>query len=236
MPRQPGIKAALLDWGLTVREVPGWQTRGSTDFNPRGHVCHHDVIGDQAGNHDRVPPIIIEGRPDLDGPLANFWLERDGDVHLVAAGRANHAGTGGWRGLSGNSSVWGTEANSLGVPTDPWPEVQLEAWYKLCAATCDFSGFSPVMVCGHKEWAPTRKTDPHSIQMAGFRTKVAAATKGDDSLSAEDVRALQETMVKQSNQQEAILRAQGDKTRETIRDELKQQTDRLIAALAALKP
>jgi hypothetical protein len=204
MPFQTGIAVALRDWGLTVREARDWRTRGSSDFQPRGHVCHHDVIGDQAGTHDQVPGIIIHGRPDLPGPLANFWLERDGDVHLVAAGRANHAGEGGWRNLTGNSSVWGTEANNLGTPTDPWPDTQLDAWYRLCAATCEFSGFDPSMVCGHKEWAPDRKVDPHSLDMARFRADVARAEKGDG-LTVADISAITDAIV-----------AQGKATRVTI--------------------
>lgn len=191
MSYQTGIIEALKDWGLVVRETSGWKTRGSPDFSPRGHVCHHDVIGDQEGTHDKVPSIIIDGRSDLPGPLANFWLERDGDVHLVAAGRANHAGSGGWRGLSGNSTVWGTEANSLGTPDDPWPEVQLEAWAKLCAATCEFSGFDPSMVCGHKEWT-TRKIDPHTIDMDAFRTQVKLQEK--DGLTVADITSLEKKL------------------------------------------
>lgn len=174
---QTGVLEALRDWGLVVVEVPGWQTRGDDYFDPRGHVLHHDVIADQPGTSDRTPSLIINGRSDLPGPLCNFWLERDGNVHLVAAGEANHAGAGGWRGLTGNASVWGTEMNNLGTPADPWPDVQLEAMARLAAATADFSGFDPSMVCGHKEWAPTRKVDPHSIDMTAFRMKVATQTK-----------------------------------------------------------
>jgi hypothetical protein len=185
---QTGILAALRDWGLTVVEVPGWQTRGSSDFDPKGHVVHHDVVPDQPGDNDRVPSIIINGRSDLPGPLANFWLETDGDVHLCAAGRANHAGEGGWRGLSGNSTVWGCEMNNLGVPSDLWPEVQLDAAARLAAATCEFSGFAPATVCGHKEWAPTRKIDPHTIDMSAFRTQVALQTKGG--LMPDDVKTI----------------------------------------------
>jgi hypothetical protein len=181
---QTGIITALRDWGLTVVEVPGWQTRGSSDFNPRGFVAHHDVIGPTS----RVPAIIVEGRsgPDpVPGPLSQFWLERNGRVHLVAAGRANHAGEGGWRGLTGNTSVWGCEANNLGVPSDPWPQVQLDAYVKLAAACADFSGFDASYVCGHKEWAPTRKIDPHTIDMGRFRARVQTATK--EGLTVADV-------------------------------------------------
>lgn len=77
----------------------------------------------------------------------------------VAAGRANHAGSGSWRGLVGNSSVWGTEANNRGTG-EMWPDVQIDAYARLCAATCDYSGFTAEMVCRHAEWAPSRKIDP----------------------------------------------------------------------------
>jgi len=174
MSYQTGILEALRDWGLTVVEVAGWRTRGSSSFDPHGFVAHHDVIGPLTS----CPSIIVAGRSDLPGPLSHFWLQRNGRVHLVAAGRANHAGEGGWNGLSGNSSVWGCEANNLGTPADPWPAVQLNAYYRLAAACADFSGFSPLNVCGHKEWAPTRKVDPHSINMTDFRARVTAQTKG----------------------------------------------------------
>jgi hypothetical protein len=186
---QVGILPVLLDWGLVVHEVPGWRTRGSSDFDPRGHVIHHDVVPDQSGDSDRIPGIIVAGRSDLPGPLANFWLERDGDVHLCAAGRANHAGEGGWNGLSGNSTVWGTEANNLGTPADPWPDEQLAAWYRLCAATCEFSGFAPAMVAAHREWAPGRKIDPHTLDMDAFRRSVAEQRK-DPIIFQEDIQML----------------------------------------------
>ncbi len=155
MPYQTGVVEALYDHGLDVGFVPGWQTRGSSSFNPHGHVVHHD-----AGSHWTTPPgILIAGRSDLPGPLCNFALGRDGKVWMVAAGRANHSGLGGWRGLVGNSAVWGTEANNAGTG-ETWPDVQIDAFARLCAATCDFSGFTAEMVCRHAEWAPTRKIDP----------------------------------------------------------------------------
>ncbi len=154
MPYHRGVVEALRDHGLTVGFCPGWETRGSSSFDPKGHVVHHD-----AGNNWTTPPgILIAGRSDLPGPLCNFALGRDGTVWMVAAGRANHAGTGGWRGLVGNSSVWGTEANNRGTG-EMWPDVQIDAYARLCAATCDYSGFSAEMVCRHAEWT-SRKIDP----------------------------------------------------------------------------
>lgn len=225
---QTGILTALRDWGLTVVEVPGWQTRGSSSFDPHGFVAHHDVIGPQTS----CPRIIIDGRSDLPGPLSQFWLERNGRVHLVAAGRANHAGDGGWNGLYGNSSVWGCEANNLGTPADPWPRAQLDAYYKLAAACCDFSGFSPANVCGHKEWAPTRKVDPHSIDMAAFRRKVAEQRK--DGLSVADIRVITEKLTAirttQLNQGK-VLRA----TRAAQQGVSKRELDEIDADLDAIK-
>jgi len=168
---QTGILEALRDWNLTVVQVPGWQTRGSSSFDPHGFVAHHDVIGPQTS----CPRIIIDGRSDLPGPLSQFWLERNGRVHLVAAGRANHAGEGSWNGLSGNSSVWGCEANNLGTSADPWPQAQLEAYYRLAAACADFSGFSSANV-------------PHSINMRDFRRHVSEQRK--DGLSVADIEAI----------------------------------------------
>lgn len=171
---QTGVLEALGDWHLSVVEHDGWTTRGDDRFDPRGHVLHHDVIE----HTETVPEVVVAGRPDLPGPLSNFWLSRSGVVHLLAAGRANHAGEGGFGGLEGNGSVWGTQMNNLGVEDDPWPDDQLEAMVRLAAATADFSGFEAGKVCGHKEWSD-RKIDPHTIDMADFRTRVAAQMTGD---------------------------------------------------------
>lgn len=209
MSHQVGIIDALKDWGLTVVTVQGWQSRGSSDFNPRGHVVHHDVVPPVT----EMPNLIKDGRPDLPGPLANFWLERNGRVWLLAAGRANHAGSGGWNGLSGNSSVWGTEMNNRGVPSDPWPVVQLDAMARLAAATCEFSGFPVGNVCGHKEWTD-RKIDPHTIDMDAFRTQIRLQEK--DGLTVADIEALRQTIIKQHQLDRVVMRRQGAQTRVAI--------------------
>lgn len=235
MPYQPGIRTALKDWGLTVVEVAGWETRGDPYFQPHGHVLHHDVIADQTGTSDRVPSLIVVGRSDLPGPLCNFWLERDGNVHLVAAGEANHAGEGGWRGLSGNHSVWGTEMNNLGTPADPWPDAQLEAMVRLAAATAEFSGFDASYVCGHKEWAPDRKIDPHTIDMGTFRGRVAAASK--EGLTVADIEELKDTIKAQGKLTRRTVQRQGLLTRRQAAVHAKAtqaELDEIDEALAAL--
>ncbi len=197
---QVGILEAIRDWGLPFVEVPGWQHRGDEVFSPRGHVVHHDAV---PGHPATMPAIIQVGREDLAGPLANFWLRADGTVFLVAAGEANHAGEGGWNGLSGNASVWGVEMSNAGYPTDPWPEVQIEAATRLCACTADYSGFPVANVCFHREWT-SRKIDPHTLDPGAFRTQVALQEK-QEGLTMADITELIE-----------VERAQGRKTRRTI--------------------
>jgi N-acetylmuramoyl-L-alanine amidase len=223
---QTGILEALRDWHLDVVQHDGWQTRGDDFFDPHGHILHHDVVG----HTESLPNMMIVGRAAsataeaLAGPLCNFWLARSGTVHVVAAGEANHAGDGGFGGLSGNASVWGTEMNNLGVVDDPWPETQLDAMARLAAATAEFSGFSTSTVCGHKEWAPTRKIDPHTIDMAAFRKRVAAQTKEQFSIVDKETkkyfeekfanvrardRNIRETQLNQSKRLREIRKAQG---------------------------
>lgn len=172
--------------GLVVHEVPGWETRGSSTLNPSGVVCHHTASA--AGSDHPALGTVINGRPDLNGPLCNVLLARNGDCYIIAAGTANHAGTGGWRGLSGNSSVLGIEAENNGVG-EPWPAHQIDAYVRLCAAMCDGGGFTPDTVCYHREWAPTRKPDPAGPGIPSgdeWRRRVAEALTQGDAMTADD--------------------------------------------------
>jgi hypothetical protein len=156
MARDTGIAARLRAAGLRVVEVAGWQTRGSTTFSPRGSVNHHTA----GGSSGAAPSLntCVYGRPGLSGPLANVVQSREpggNDIaYVVAAGRANHAGSGGWKGLSGNSSVYGLEIEHTGVA--PLPEARQRIAARVHAAM--FRG-DPVMVCQHREWASSRKID-----------------------------------------------------------------------------
>lgn len=172
MGRAVWLADKLLARGLDVVEYRGWETRGRPGgavFNPRGVVCHH------TGPWSTIKGMVnlcINGRADLPGPLCHIVLDPDGICHLIAAGRANHAGAGGWRGLSGNSSVLGIEAIHSGSRAVPWPPVQVEAFIRCAAALADGIGVEAEMVCGHREWTPA-KIDPISLNMDDFRARVA---------------------------------------------------------------
>lgn len=172
---------ALREAGCAVIELAGWQTRGRPGvFGPvRGVLCHH-TAGPLTGNAPSLS-TIVHGRPDLPGPLSHLHLARDGTFTVVAAGRCNHAGAGQWHGItSGNTSFVGIEAENAGTAADPWPDHQVEAYARGCAAILKHIG-APVDMCvGHKEYAlpPGRKIDP-SFDMAAFRRTVSAFMECD---------------------------------------------------------
>ena len=171
MPRALWLADALRAEGVTVEEHPGWRERGSATFNPKGVICHH-TAGPARGDAPSLR-ICVEGRSDLPGPLCQIVLARSGRAIVIASGRANHAGPGGWRGLEGNTSVFGIEAENTGVG-EPWSAVQLDAYVRCVAALCRRGAIPVGMVCGHKEWAPRRKIDPKGIDMVRFRADVVA--------------------------------------------------------------
>lgn len=165
----------LRDAGLSVKEVPGWQSRGKPwASNPDGFIAHHTGGGD---NVSAAVALVRDGRanPPLAGPLSQFVLPPDGTWHIIAAGRSNHAGPGRWQGItSGNSEMFGCEAMNRGDGKDVWEPQQMHSYAAGAAALAKHFGFPALNVCGHKEWAlpKGRKIDP-TFDMPTFRELVA---------------------------------------------------------------
>lgn len=191
------IRAAMADLeaqGVGVDWIGGWEDRGRSVLRPQGVVCHHTATK----AYDRDYPslgIVRDGRSDLPGPLSQFGLGRhSGNVIVIAAGTANHAGPGGWGGLSGNSTVWGIEAENDGIGEEWQPHV-LRNYVLLCAALARHTGFDSSFVCGHREWSDY-KIDPTGIDMDWFRAEVqrlldgGAPSEGDEDLKDEERDAL----------------------------------------------
>lgn len=169
----------LKDAGLRVALVPGWETRGREVGPIVGVICHH-TAGPRTGN---MPSLntLINGRPGLPGPLAQLGLGRDGTYFVIAAGKANHAGAGSWKGVTtGNTSFIGIEAENTGGDNDfPWPDVQMDAYRRGVAAILKHIGKAAEFCAGHKEYALPRgrKPDP-KFDMNAFRSSVAAIISG----------------------------------------------------------
>ncbi len=167
----------LVAAGLKVTEVDNWRTRGHGDVGRTiGVICHHTAGGKSVKNMPSLHTVTY-GRPGLSGPLCNLALGRDGTFFTVAAGKGWHAGKGSWKSVTdGNSHFIGIEAENSGYLNGPtaelWPEVQIDAYERGCAAILDHIK-QPVTQCiGHKEWSPHRKTDP-TFNMGQFRDAVA---------------------------------------------------------------
>lgn len=174
------LPEVLKSAGLKVARVDGWENRGRGEMGKiLGVICHH-TAGQKAGN---LPSLgtLLNGRPDLPGPLAQLGLGRDGTWYVLAAGRCNHAGKGIWKGLTqGNTNFIGVEAENTGGANDfPWPAVQVEAYHRGVAAILKHVGRGPEFCVGHKEWALPRgrKSDP-TLEMDPFRTAVRAILDG----------------------------------------------------------
>ena len=175
------LAQVLLDAGLKVSEVDGWKSRGRGEVGPiKGVMCHHTATAASAPGNMPTLRMLIDGRSDLPGPLAQLGLGRDGTFYVIAAGRCNHAGAGSWQGLTaGNTSFIGIEAENSGLPDNPWPAVQIDAYEHGVAALLKKVRANAIMCCGHKEYAtpPGRKRDP-SFEMKPFRMNVAAIMSG----------------------------------------------------------
>lgn len=161
MGRDTGIADRLRNRGLKVVEIAGWKTRGSSYFSPQGSVDHH-TAGSSRGNAPSLA-VCTYGRAGLSGPLCNVLIGRDNTCYVIAAGRANHAGRGGWNGLRYNSSVYGVERENVGYAArEPWRPDQSFVAGIVHAALIEGRA-SAQNVCEHKEWAPSRKIDAHTI-------------------------------------------------------------------------
>lgn len=185
------LVSALRAEGVTVVEHDGWRTHNRNSkgsWGPvNGVIIHHTVT---SGTTNSVR-MCYDGLSDLPGPLCHGVIAKDGTVHLVGHGRANHAGSGDGDVLravveqraglpapdrndtDGNVHFYGFECVNLGDGKDPWPDVQLEAMVRTSAALCRAHGWNAHSVIGHKEWTNT-KIDPRGFAMAGFRDRVAA--------------------------------------------------------------
>ncbi|MFG3495459.1 peptidoglycan-binding protein [Streptomyces sp. NPDC047928] len=191
------LLAALRAEGVTVVEHPGWRThhRNHTgSWGPvNGVMIHHTVSTGTTSSVD----LCFRGYEGLPGPLCHGVIAKDGTVHLVGSGRANHAGGGdpavlarvvaedyderppaphehqGSAGaVDGNARFYGFECVNLGNGSDPWPAAQLDAIERASAAICRAHGWSAKSVIGHLEWSDW-KSDPRGFTMPGMRARIA---------------------------------------------------------------
>lgn len=176
--------------GLTVVELPGWQSRGRPGaFAPRGVLCHH--TGGEADGRAYVDWMALEGRPDLPAPLCQLALSRTGVVYVLAAGRANHGGSAKAAGPmpAGDANALYVGVEALNTGSEGWTDVQRDAYARLCAALCRFYGWPAPHVRAHRETSTTGKWDPGLLDMDEHRATVARLLDDglEDDVAAQDV-------------------------------------------------
>lgn len=170
--RATWLPDVLRDAGLTVIEHDGWRTRGlstARPFTPRAVVWHHDASA--PGDSPGVPGYMIRN---YDRAGAQLWVDRYGRWHIIASGRAAHAG----KVLPGHP---GNET-SLGVETDhttgeAWPDALLVSLRRGTAAILKHLGVPATRgLHFHKSICdpPGRKVDPDGLTLSTERLRVAA--------------------------------------------------------------
>ncbi|MET9734277.1 N-acetylmuramoyl-L-alanine amidase [Streptomyces sp. NPDC006458] len=184
---------ALRDEGLAVVEVGDWRTHNRNHKGPWGPVhgvmIHHTVTKGSAATVE----LCRKGHPDLPGPLCHGVITKDGRIHLVGYGRANHAGKGdddvlqaviaegplppdNEANTDGNRHFYGFECENLGDGRDPWPAVQIEAIVRAGAALCRRHGWTERSLIRHLDWQPG-KVDPRGVDWTAILARVAERLK-----------------------------------------------------------
>ncbi|CAL9665866.1 hypothetical protein SUDANB1_07208 [Streptomyces sp. enrichment culture] len=171
----------LRDEGVSVVEVGNWRTHNRNHMGPWGPVngvmIHHTVTRGTAATVD----ICRKGHSTLPGPLCHGVIAKDGKVHLVGYGRANHAGLGDPDVLraviaekappadneattDGNRHFYGWECENMGDGKDPWPAAQIESIVRVITAICRHHDWTARSAIRHLDWQPG-KVDPRGPGM-----------------------------------------------------------------------
>jgi len=213
--RGESFRDAVRSMGVVVGGEAGWATHNRDPehgaWGPvNGVMIHHSVTKGARHTID----ICHDGYEDLPGPLCHGTIMKDGGLHLVGWGRANHAGLGDPDVLAavvredsklpapqhntadGNVHFYGFECENLGDNKDQWTPAQVDTVAVVSAVLCRWHGWSERSVIGHLEWQKG-KVDPRGpisngskVSMASFRlTTGSVLHAGESSPTMKRVRA-----------------------------------------------
>ena len=177
MPYLTDLAAACRKSGLNVVEVAGWKTRGHGPMvSVDTIVCHHTATPDRYSGNYPTLRVVRDGRPGLNGPLAQLGLGRDGTVYVIAAGKSWHAGKTALL-RQGNSRAIGIEAEASGAR--PIEGVQLTAYLQLVRALMDHYNVPVSHVESHGEVAiPRGRKNDIRNNMDDFRRMLVGGKTG----------------------------------------------------------
>ena len=151
-----------------------WRTRGrpasTGPFNPTGVLCHHTASPAGTSDHTDIS-VILAGNGSAPGPISQIYIGRSGVVYLIAAGRANHGGSGIRPGIDSscsdmNAALLGIEAGNNGIG-EPWGDAQTTVYAEVVNALCAFYGWPIDAVYLHATTGPPSGGCNSKIDPAG---------------------------------------------------------------------
>lgn len=184
----------LTQWGYKVTRVAGWESRQASTIPlvPVAIIQHHTAA--------RETPLSYllggDSQRSLPGPLSQWQVKRSGEIILLAAGYANHAGyvdpaafdviASGHAPLDAevipgpDSTTWSANRHSIGIEADgpggpdDWSAEEMAACIALNAALNITYGWTAAVRTGaHKEITRRKPADP-VVHMGRFRRDILA--------------------------------------------------------------
>jgi hypothetical protein len=165
----------IRSFGVTVIEQPGWENKSDMMLSIAGLMLHHDALAlglnDNPNDDFNVPNHM--GTPGVLG--SQFWASTRGEVVIMAAGGKGHAGLGQWGAIPrdrGNNYCAAIETDhTIGTG---WSDrlrrgIDVVSFVVVRNHGVDVSSWA----CGHREYAPTRKSDPDAFDLNDWRRRIS---------------------------------------------------------------
>ena len=189
-----GMADILRYVGLNVIEVDGWETRARSSGGfaswPLCVMWHHTASGPNSDGWNDASYIAYG---DENSPISNLYIDRGGNVWVIAAGATNTNGKGisipfsrGTVPADGmNSYALGVECGNNGVGEN-WPEVQINAMFRTNIAMNLWFGNRVDDLSTHNYYAPDRKIDPATDNVSG--NWIPSVVNSSRSWNVQDIR------------------------------------------------
>lgn len=200
--------------GVSVVAEGDWVNRRvAGSFEPIGVLWHHTAARSSAANPAPALGTVINGRPELQGPLCHALVDYHGVFHLIAGGRANHAGAARASGPipagDGNTMLIGWEIDYAGdQPTGADQQMtaaQYEASVRATAAVLNRLGRDASYARGHRETSTTGKIDPSFVDLEAMRADVRWAMTSSPITNMVAYRASQRMFYVRSTTSDAVV-------------------------------